>query len=291
MAFPFFTYGGLFFWQDKKAFAGWRLQENIWSRRGRILDQYDIRRFSGKMSECREKWAEFVREWHLKTASEKAVVLLPGFCQPHRSFRFLEKRLESAGFETIFFTSPSRYSPLEEKAAALNKLLDERTDVTDFHVAAFGLGGLVLRQACAAAPKWMSRLKRTVMIAVPNNGLSWAVGGKKEKIVRFLLGNNEESVMPETARKLPWPAGETAVVVGGTGDNRGLLPFLTEDNDGVVLTKDVLRPKNAKEYLVPDTLHFSLLKNEQTADICARFLKKGYSNTQRAHKMADLWSD
>ena len=290
MAFPFFTYGGLFFWQDKKAFAGWRLQENIWSRRGRILDQYDIRRFSGKMSECRQKWDEFVREWHLQSPSKKLVVLLPGFCQSHGAFRFLEKRLMAAGFETAFFSSPSRYSLLEEKAAALNKLLEERTDADDFHVVAFGLGGLVLRQACAAAPKWLSRLRRVVMIGVPNNGLSWMTGGKKERFVRFLLGNCEDAVFPEKARKLPWPACETAAVVGGTGEGRGILPFLTEDNDGIVLTKDVLHPNIAKEYLVPDTLHFRLLKNEQTADICVRFLKKGYSNTQRTHKMADLWN-
>ena len=81
MAFPFFTCGGLFYWVDRYSYAGWRIQESIWTRRCRLLDPFNIRRGSGSLEACFDSLHYFLNAWEIDRPKKKAVVFIHGLFQ------------------------------------------------------------------------------------------------------------------------------------------------------------------------------------------------------------------
>ena len=275
MSFPFYTFGGLFYWIDRYNYFGWRIQESMWTRRCRLLDPFSIKRGSGSFQECYDKLQEFLRMWEINTDSKKAaVVLVHGLFQRPNSFDKMARKLKK-DFEPVLFSYPMFRFSLMKSAQVLNDMLNRRQDLKQINFIAYGMGGLIVRQAIALNPAWLDRLGRTVFMAVPHQGYFWLEKVKDKKWYPFLLNKAGQNLLPETAKALPAMTGEFGVITGGKEDDKGFLPWLKEDNDGILIVKDA-RCEGAKdEFMALNRTHFFLHWNDKLITMAQNFLKTG----------------
>lgn len=274
MAFPFFTFGGMFYWFDRHSYAGWRIQESIWTRRCRLLDPYNIRRASGSFELCYDTMLYYLRAWEVPPMPRKAVVLIHGLFQAPAALEETARGFADT-HEPIIFSYPMLRYELVKCARALNALLDRRQDLQHIDFVAFGYGGLILRQAIDLNPEWLAKIGRTVFLGVPNHGYKWAEKWKDKWFYKFLLGTAGTEILPETVEKLFPMKGDFGIIMGGKDDAKGFLPFLKEDNDGL-LTVSSARQEGAKEeYLALNKTHFFLHKDEKVAEMVRSFINTG----------------
>ncbi len=274
MAFPFFTCGGLFYWVDRYSYAGWRIQESMWTRRCRLLDPYNIKRTVGTFDACSDTLSYFLRAWEIPPPSKNAVVIIHGLFQRPSSFEGMAHSLQKS-FEPIVFSYPMLRFDLVKSARTLNALLEGRPDIDRINFVAYGTGGLILRQAIALNPEWLEKMDRSVFLAVPNHGYSFADKWKDKKWYKWVFGAAGTNLLPQTADALPPMIGEFGVIIGGKDDEKGFNPFLKKDNDGL-LTVDGAKYDNAKEdYLALNKTHFFLHQDDKVVEMVHSFLNTG----------------
>ncbi len=276
MTIPFITCGGMFWWFDRYQYAGWRIQENIWTHRCRLLDSHDVRRFSGTFEACSDKLPEFLKIWEEPKPNGETVVFIHGLFQTPGSFDYMKTAFYDKGYEAVSFSYPQLRSDLEDAAKKLNAALKRRKDIKRLHFIVHGVGGLVLRKALMMKPEWQSVLGRVVMISVPNKGFFWAGKWSEKKWYKFLLGKMGSNITPEfVSKNVPAMSGDFAVLMSGKDNGKGYLPFMGEDNDGILKVSEAF-VKNAKEdFLTIGVPHFFLQKKEKTIEMCLFFIESG----------------
>lgn len=285
MTIPFFSMGGLFYWQDKYVYAGWKIQENIWSRRCRILDSHNVCRFKGSLRQCRSKLTDYIKDWEITLPSREAVVIIPGLFQGKRTFERLIETFQNVSYEVIFVSLPMFRFDVAQKATALNKLLNRRTDIKKFHFIAAGTGGLVLRKTLSLPSLWKNKIGRSVLICVPNNGIGWMEKYSSKWLYKKFLGKMGKCLLPAYAKKIPLMTGEFATVNGGNGEGtQGFIPFIKGDNDGLLSAEDAFHENAKADFLIPDGIHFLLPNEKKTVDICKQFIRCGHSTRKRLAK-------
>ena len=274
MAFPFFTCGGWFYWIDRYSYSGWRIQESMWTHRCRLLDPFNIRRASGSFDLCYDTLIYFWRAWEAEPPVKKAAVFIHDLFQRPSSFEKMAYHLQKS-FEPIIFSYPMFRFSLEKSAMALNALLDSREDLQQINFIAYGMGGLILRRAVMMNPLWLQKAGRSVFIAVPTNGYSWAQKWKDKKWYSFLLGQAGKNILPETVKELPQMSGEFGVIYAGKDDGKGFLPFFKEDNDGVLSVKEAHCDAAREEFMALNKTHFSLHRDDKLIELTHSFLNTG----------------
>lgn len=274
MAFPFFTCGGMFYWMDRYDYAGWRIQESMWTRRCRLLDPFNIKRSVGSFEECHKKLLYFLRAWECEAPVKKAAVIIHGLFQRPASFEKMAGALKE-NFEPVVFSYPMLRFSLMKSAKVLNTMLDARPDIEQFNFVAYGSGGLILRQAAALKPAWSEKTGRTVFIAVPQQGYSQFEKWKDKGLYKSLLGAAGTNILPETAQALPAMPGECGSIIAGKDNGKGVLPFLKEDNDGILKVKDARYDGMKEEYMAVDKNHFFLHRDEKLIEMTQSFLSTG----------------
>ncbi|MBR1777812.1 MAG: hypothetical protein IJ752_04420 [Alphaproteobacteria bacterium] len=274
MSFPFFTCGGWFYWVDRYSYSGWRIQESIWTRRCRLLDPFNIKRAAGSFELCYDTLLYFLRAWEADTQVKKGVVLIHGLFQRPSSFEKMAHHLQK-NFEPIIFSYPMFRFSLVKSAMALNAMLDRRQDLKQVNFVAYGMGGLILRQALMLNPAWLEKIGRSVFLAVPNNGYVWAQKWKDRKWYQKLLGEAGKNILPETAKELFPMGGDFGVILAGKDDGKGFLPFFKEDNDGILPVKDGRCEKAREEFMALNKTHFFLHQDDKLIEMTHSFLNTG----------------
>lgn len=294
MAFPLFTFGGMFYWVDRHSYAGWRIQESIWLRRCRLLDPFNVRRASGSFELCYDMMLYFLRAWEVPQPPTEAAVVIHGLFQRPAGYEAMIRGLKK-NFEPIFFSYPMLRFDLMKSARALNAVLDRRRDVSRFHFVAVGYGGLILRQAVAMNPPWLKKTGRTVFIAVPNQGCGLAEKYHEKWWYSRLLGQAGDAVLPKTVSLLPPVNGDFAVISGGRDDGKGYFSKINGDNDGILSVAETKLNGAKEDYLVMDSSHFSLHRNERVISMTDSFLATGrLGRRQRIRKeqsYTNLWDN
>ena len=274
MAFPFFTCGGMFYWIDRYDYAGWRIQESMWTHRCRLLDPFNIKRAVGSFEQCRGMLSYFLHAWEAEKPLKSAAVVIHGLFQRPASFEKMAYGLKKY-FEPIIFSYPMLRFDLDRSAEALNNMLEQRPDIERVNFVAYGSGGLILRQAAALKPSWLEKLGRTVFIAVPHQGYSQFPKWKDKGWYKNLLGQAGVNILPETAQALPAMPGECGAIIAGKDNEKGMLPLLKEDNDGILKVKDAHCDGMTEEYMALDKSHFFLHRDEKLIEMTQSFLSTG----------------
>lgn len=275
MTFPFFTWGGLFYWIDRYSYSGWRIQEAMWSRRCRLLDPFNIRRASGTFDECYERMNYFLKAWEIEDRKKKAVVLIHGLFQCPSSFEKMVDVLRKQ-YEPVVFSYPMLRFSLVKSGMALNAMLNRRQDLEQINFVACGMGGLILRQAIDLNPEWLGKIGRSVFMAVPARGYAWLQKWKDKKAYRWLLGEAGTNILPETAQALFPMNGDFGVVIAGKEDEKGINPLFKEDNDGVLTVKDAHCAEAREEFTARDKTHFFLHRDDKLIEMTHNFLNTGH---------------
>ena len=295
MNVPFFTCGGLFWWVDRYSYAGWRIQECIWTKRCRLLDPYRIRRAAGKFNDCYQALMRFVNDWEIPRPPKNAVVFLHGLYQGTGTFEKMTRRFAD-DYETMVFAYPMLRFDIVRTVAALNDFLNRRSDVQRINFVATGIGGMILRCALAGNPEWAEKVGRSVFVAVGSRGYGQLKKYCKKKWFPWVFGKMNNLLIPEYAQlRVPPMSKEFAIIMAGREDGKGVCSWLGADNDGLLRVADA-RDKTAKaDFLAMNRLNPFLLTDDQICSLTYSFVKNGQFGTGKRIRteqlMTNLWDN
>ena len=137
-----------------------------------------------------------------KTRGE-AVVLLHGLGRDTRAMRFLQYRLEQAGYETFNMGYPSTRLPPDEILRLLHDQLQQCCkDKKKVHFVAHSLGGLIVRALLEERP--YVNLGRVVLLGTPSQGSALVDWLHDNYLFRVLAGPTAQQI--GTGRKTLFPA-------------------------------------------------------------------------------------
>ena len=295
MNVPFFTCGGLFWWVDRYSYAGWRIQECIWTKRCRLLDPYRIRRAAGKFNDCYQALMRFVNDWEIPRPPKNVVVFLHGLYQGTGAFEKMTRRFAD-DYETMVFAYPMLRFDIVRTVAALNDFLKRRSDVPRMTFVPTGIGGMILRCALAGNPEWAGKVGRSVFVAVGARGYGQLKKYCKKKWFPWVFGKMNNLLIPEYAQlRVPPMSKEFAIIMAGREDGKGVCSWLGGDNDGLLRVADA-RDKTAKaDFLAMNRLNPFLLTDDQICSLTYSFVKNGQFGTGKRIRteqlMTNLWDN
>ena len=269
------TLGGRQFWGDLAFFHGWRIQKNILSGHVRLLDPKNYSIASGTLSECKKRLEEVKVEKKLQPMKGAAVVMIHGILRSSRSFDKMKQPLIDAGYTAIGFDYPSTRVEIEDSAEFLHSLIESLDGIDEINFVVHSMGGLLVRSYLAKHKD--KRIKRMVMLGVPNNGANLADMFKKNLVFRSVLGPAGQQLVADSEgviQKLPIPEFEFAIIAGGRNTENGFNPFVPGDDDGTVAVESAKLP-GASDFSIVNGLHSFLMSNEQSIKMTLHFLKHG----------------
>jgi pimeloyl-ACP methyl ester carboxylesterase len=274
MAMP--TLGGRIFWGDVVHFRGWRIQENVVTRHFRLLDPLDRRFASGTLDACVAKLEEVKKEQKLELLDGKAVILVHGMGRSSKSWPKLTKELESMGYLVVGFDYPSTRCAITESAEYLAKVIDGLDGVDEISLVSHSMGGLVARAYLASHRD--ERIKRMVMLAVPNRGAEMADLVSKWSVFEWVCGPGGCQLVTDgdgLIASLPIPDFEFAVIAAARGRADGYNPLIPGDDDGTITVESTRLPGATDFLQVNGLMHSFLMFDQRVIDATVRFLETG----------------
>jgi len=205
MSFAFFTLGVMQFWSDVFFYQKWRIQCNFFTKKCRLLDNWDVCRHRGSFEDCKKAFLHYAEVYQMPKQKGHLVVLLHGLGGTKNSFRKMCKQLEELNYPTAAINYPSTRAKLKIHASQVDILLDNLNDISEISFITNGAGGLVVRETLSSDAKWMKKIKvkRIVQINPPNR---WnRLGDKLGKFVifRWIFGPMLAQYDAEALAKLP----------------------------------------------------------------------------------------
>jgi pimeloyl-ACP methyl ester carboxylesterase len=270
------TLGGRVFWGDVLHFRGFRIQQNVISKHFRLLDASDRRFASGSYDECVAKLDEIKQERKLKPLEGKVVILVHGMGRSSKSWPKMSKALEAAGYQVVPFDYPSTRCAIGDSAEYLAQVIHNLDGVEEIDFVCHSMGGLVVRAYTANHSD--DRIKRMVMLAVPNLGAEMADIVAKWPLYQWVCGPGgcELVTDPEgLIASLPTPDFEFAVIAAGKGNNSGYNPLIAGDDDGTVTVASTRLPGATDFLQVDGLLHSFLMFDNRVIDATVRFFEEG----------------
>lgn len=275
------TLGGRLFWGDVLHFRGWRIQENVVTKHFRLLDSSDRRFASGTLEDCVAKLEEIKKEEKLAPLSGKAVIFVHGMGRSSKSWPKLAKRLEDDGYLAVAFDYPSTQCAITESANYLAKVIEGLEGVEEINFVCHSMGGLVVR--AYLIDHHDDRIKRMVMLAVPNLGAEMADLVAKWPLYRWVCGPGGCQLVTDSKgliAALPTPEFEFAVIAAGRGTESGYNPLIPGDDDGTVTVASTRLPGASDFLQVNGLMHSFLMFDERVIDATTRFLETGRLRTE-----------
>ena len=272
---PMKTFGGRQFWGDLYYFHEWRIQQNVLTKHHRLLDGEDVRHHSGTYEECREKLDEIRKEQKLPAMKGKAVVLVHGIVRSSKSFSAMEKKLKEEGYSVFGFDYPSTRVSIPESAEYLRKSIKSLEGIDEIYLVVHSMGGLVVRSMLVKGQD--PRIKRMVMMGVPNMGAEMADAFKKNPLFKIIFGPAGQQLVTDgegLISELPTPKFEFAILAGARGTEKGYNPLIPGDDDGTVAVSSTRLP-GANDFISKPVLHSFLMFNKECIEHTSRYLKTG----------------
>ena len=276
------TLGGRQFWGDVHFFRGWRVQHNVLTDSYRLLDGKDHRHCSGTLQDCRDALHKIVTTRNLPPMSGKAVVLIHGIGRSSKCFSGMAKQLEQDGYTVIGFDYPSTRVSILECAEYLHQMLQTLDGIESIDAVCHSMGGLVLRGCLMNHPE--PRLRRAVMLGVPNKGAEMADLLKSNPLFKVILGPAGQQLATDAEGligKLPSPSCEFGILAGGRSAAKGYNPLLPSDNDATVTVASTRLP-GAADFILMPVIHSFLMTDKAAIEATRHFLMHGRFEPDRA---------
>lgn len=203
------------------------------------------------------------------------VVLLHGLGRSALAMWPMASALRRAGWltENLGYAGLRRAVP--DTAARMAERLDElrREREGPLHLVTHSLGGILARAWLARGAPAGTRL---IQLAPPNQGAQLADRMRGVLPARAIFGRTLDDLLPGLpALSLSPLAGvEVGVIAGGRGGPAGYLPWLPEDNDGVVQVKETWLPE-ARDWILVPHVHSFIMNAGGVHRNVAAFLEGG----------------
>jgi hypothetical protein len=268
-------------WEDRRVYAGWRVQQHVILPACRLLDDRQATRARGWGGDCAAALEAAKREEGLAPVSGHLVILLHGMGRSPVLFRDMERALRTAGFDAVAISYPSLTKDIAGHADQVEHLLEGARDVEKVSFVSHSLGGLVVREVLSrsgapGAHTWRDELAlgRVVMIAPPNQGSELAESVADLPPYHWIGGPAAGEIAAGPPFAPVSPEIEVAIIAGGTDGGNGFNPLLSENNDGVVTVSETRLP-GASDHIVVRALHTVIAGDPQTIAATRKFLETG----------------
>lgn len=272
------TLGGRQFWGDVAFFRGWRIQQNVLTQHYRLLDPHDVRKAWGTLDECRAALDEIKADQQLPPMSGTAVVLVHGIVRSSKSFGPLRKRLEEAGNTVVGFDYPSTQVTINQAVDYLAQVLASLEGIERIDFVVHSMGGLLVRHYLQQAGEQADpRIRRMVMMGVPNRGARMANVMQKNLLFRWIFGPAGQQLVEDPEgfiARLPVPAFEFGIIAGARGTPAGWNPIIPGDDDGTV-SVECTRLPGACDFIEVSALHSFIMGHDAAIEATLCFLKTG----------------
>jgi pimeloyl-ACP methyl ester carboxylesterase len=269
------TLGGRQFWGDVLFFHDWRIQQNVLTKKYRLLDGKDYRHADGSLEECKAALEQIKKDQILPPMSGKAVVVVHGIFRSSKSFRKMRTHLLEEDYQVFGFEYPSTRVSISDSAEHLRQSIESLKGIEEINFVVHSMGGLVVRSYLVGNQD--KRIKRMVMMGVPNLGARMADRVIKIPLYHTLFGPAGKQLLTGDdgiAGKLPIPEFEFAVIAGSKGDSNGFNPFIPGDDDGTVSVSNTRLP-GATDFIAIRALHSFMMFDDDVIGSTMRFLKTG----------------
>ncbi len=269
------TLGGMQFWGDVAFFHDFRIQRNVYSSHYRLLDGDDNRLASGTLPECRAKLDEIRKTKELPPMSGKAVILLHGIIRSSKSMQAMRDPFVKAGYTVFPFNYPSTRIEIPESAEYLHRAIQSLDGIEEINFVVHSMGGIVVRAYLAKHRD--KRIRRMVMLGVPNRGAKMADRVKQLSLFRTIFGPAGQQLVSAPdglIAKLPTPDFEFAVIAGARGTLTGFNPLVPGDDDGTVSVASARLP-GAADFVTVPVLHSFIMNSPDAVDYSVRFIQTG----------------
>ncbi|WP_339733708.1 alpha/beta fold hydrolase [uncultured Gimesia sp.] len=272
------TLGGRQFWGDVQFYQGWKIQQNVISKHYRLLNAEDQRHASGTLEVCRARLEEIKAANQLKPMQGKAVVLIHGIIRSSKSFEKLKAACRQSGRMVVPFDYPSTQRTIPENAKYLEQVINSLEGVDEIDLVVHSMGGLVVRSWLAQQTDVDPRIKRMVMLGVPNRGANMADRFRSNLLFKVIFGPAGQQLVTEAnsdfIASLPTPPFSFGIVAGGRNALKGYNPLIRGDNDGTVGVSSTRLP-GAADYVLLPVLHSFMMSDSDTIACTMRFLETG----------------
>ncbi len=278
------TLGGRLEWTDQLVWSGWRIQSNAGDGRCRLLDSKDRRQAVGTFDFCMQQL--LVQRSHVRsTVPKHVVVLLHGLAGNRNYMERMEKHLTENGFEVVSFGYASTKGTIQELATSLECVVRNLEDAEQVSFVAHSMGNILVRHMLyrlqtSENPPANLQFCRMVMISPPNQGAYLADTLGQRKLIQSIFGPSVDQFAPSSGwpaleQELATPWFEFGIIAGGTGKERGYIPRVPGDDDGL-LSIDSHYLDGASDFIQLGGLHQLMphYKSVQEATVC--FLKNGH---------------
>lgn len=201
---------------------------------------------------------------------------LHGFLRTGLSMLPVKRHLLRAGWAEVqtptFAYQAAPLSAHAARAAALLRAMSDAHGGQRVDLVTHSMGGLLARALLAEeAP-----IGRVVMLAPPNQGAWMAAQVRRILPVHHLGWDPLQPLLPGAPALLPHGAEgvDIGILTGGSGDDRGLIPFLPGDNDGRVRVEEA-HLEGARELRLVPYGHATIMAREAVLALVVHFLREG----------------
>ncbi len=272
------TMGGRQFWGDVQFFQGWKIQQNVISKHYRLLNTSDQRHASGTLEECQKRLEEIKQTEQLKPMEGKAVILIHGIIRSSKSFDKMKDACQKTGRLVVPFDYPSTQLTIGENAKFLEQVIHSLEGIEEIDLVVHSMGGLVVRSWLDQQSVVDPRLKRMVMLGVPNRGADMADRFRSNLIFKVIFGPAGQQLVTEEnddfIADLPTPPFPFGIIAGGRNTLKGYNPLIRGDDDGTVGVQSTRLP-GATDYILLPILHSFMMCDSAAIGHTMRFLNTG----------------
>jgi pimeloyl-ACP methyl ester carboxylesterase len=262
------------FWGDVHHYSKYRIQRHCTTDEHRLLDPQDAVLLTGTLKECQDQLHQTARDLSLPPMSSKVVLMLHGIVRTSRAFHGLGEACATEGMTALRVDYPSTRVDIPSCAEYLHSVITNLDGVEEINLVVHSMGGLVAR---AYFSKYHDpRLKRLVMLGVPNAGAKMADHMRGNLFYRVVFGPAGQQLSPAHGfvGTLPTPPIPFAIIAGAKGDGKGWNPLLSGDDDGTVELAST-RLTGAADFIALPCLHTYLIYDPVVMTHTIRFLQTG----------------
>lgn len=278
MKLHFFTLGGKQFWEDLFFYQGWRIQRNIFTRKCRLLDAWDIRRDSGTLLHCQNSFIHYIEVYQLLKPKQKSVVMLHSLGWSKDCFNRMAERFTANDYTVIAINYPSFFRDFNATIYQLEFLLKNLKDVQEVNFVACGIGGLLARKILSKSANWRKKIKlgRVVTINTPNRG--WT-GGERlaQNNLISRICPNLKIYESDTMEELPdFPHNlEVGILTTWNPVSKALISILPRRWRQFFITAQDSHINGAKEITAVKSYHYNPCTTKNVITCCINFIKSG----------------
>ena len=150
--------GGQQFLADELFSTSGTSRRNVLTGYYRLLDEHNVRRAWGTLTECRTALEQIKQKQHLPPMHGKAVILLHGLFSSHTVMNPLANYLhERGGYVTFNITYPSTQSGVGDLAESLARIIANLDGIEEINLVAYSMGNIVVRNTGRTAAQSPTR--------------------------------------------------------------------------------------------------------------------------------------